>query len=202
MILSILFLFLFTAAACTLLFVLFYFLLPALKNYTTVTGSLIFSEQENTTDSGELLHAGTDNERKRAVVHCSCDRDFEEKRLDYTGIRTCLLFNSVYTTPYDCKWGCIGFGDCRKVCPQQAIEIKNNTAIITELCDGCGRCVDICPKKLISLVPVSQETVSMCNAANNSRTGCKMYRKEQKNIPFEKKSFKFWLSCYKILNRS
>lgn len=48
---------------------------------------------------------------------------------------------------------CIGCGTCTKgVCFVNAIEIKNNRAIISNECRGCGRCVDICPQKSIEII--------------------------------------------------
>ncbi|MCM8762145.1 MAG: 4Fe-4S binding protein, partial [Candidatus Omnitrophica bacterium] len=39
---------------------------------------------------------------------------------------------------------------CVKVCPQQAITLQNNLAVIDyEKCDNCGRCVEECPRKII-----------------------------------------------------
>ena len=72
-------------------------------------------------------------------------------RLEYKGIKSCKLFTSVYETQTDCPLGCVGFGDCIKICPQNAIVLKNNTAIVTSNCCGCGKCVESCPKNLIKL---------------------------------------------------
>ena len=48
---------------------------------------------------------------------------------------------------------CIGCGTCTKgVCFVNAIEIKNNRAIISNECRGCGRCVDICPQKAREII--------------------------------------------------
>lgn len=48
---------------------------------------------------------------------------------------------------------CIGCGTCTMgVCFVNAIEIKNNRAVISNECRGCGRCVDICPQKAIEII--------------------------------------------------
>lgn len=52
-----------------------------------------------------------------------------------------------------CKVGCIACGLCVKNCPQQAIFLKNNVAVIDYTkCNGCGTCVTKCPKKVIHWV--------------------------------------------------
>jgi len=45
---------------------------------------------------------------------------------------------------------CTGCGYCVEVCPQQAITINNDVAVINqELCVDCGTCVAICPVNAI-----------------------------------------------------
>ena len=52
-----------------------------------------------------------------------------------------------------CNVGCIACGLCVKNCPQQAIFLKNNVAVIDYTkCNGCGTCVTKCPKKAIHWV--------------------------------------------------
>lgn len=50
-----------------------------------------------------------------------------------------------------CESGCIGCGLCQKICPQGAIQVKNNLATIDySKCNSCGLCVPVCPRKLIA----------------------------------------------------
>jgi len=47
---------------------------------------------------------------------------------------------------------CIGCRSCRKVCPQEAIDIVEKKAYIkAEDCIGCGECMTSCPEKAIDL---------------------------------------------------
>ncbi len=49
-----------------------------------------------------------------------------------------------------CSVGCIGCGICVKNCPNQAISVVDNHAVIDyEKCIGCGICAEKCPKKII-----------------------------------------------------
>ena len=50
-----------------------------------------------------------------------------------------------------CKAGCIGCTKCSKVCPEGAITMENNLAVVDpEKCTGCGTCVDACPTKCMT----------------------------------------------------
>jgi NAD-dependent dihydropyrimidine dehydrogenase PreA subunit len=54
------------------------------------------------------------------------------------------------------KIKCTGCGNCVDVCPQQAITINNDVAVVNEeLCVECGTCVSICPVNAIhEIAPV------------------------------------------------
>ena len=50
-----------------------------------------------------------------------------------------------------CTNGCIGCKLCEKNCPQGAVKVVNNCAVIDhELCIDCGVCAEKCPKKVIT----------------------------------------------------
>lgn len=49
-----------------------------------------------------------------------------------------------------CSRGCIACKRCEKECPENAIVVENNLAVIDyEKCTGCGRCAEVCPVKCI-----------------------------------------------------
>ena len=49
-----------------------------------------------------------------------------------------------------CKIGCIACKICEKNCPEEAIKVINNTAIIDyDKCTNCGNCVEKCPRHII-----------------------------------------------------
>lgn len=204
MILRILLVVLFILISSFVLYFIYGVFIPAVKSQTVESKDPLFSEVElnYVVNNSENKVSVSD---KVAVILCNPERSFDKERLSYNGIKSCILFHSIYETPNDCKFGCIGFGDCINKCPQEAITIKNGTAIITKNCCGCGECLTSCPKGLIKLydrkVFKDNAEFVFCNAGDNSLTSCSMCQKSQKvKIP-EQKNFKFWKSCYKILNR-
>lgn len=66
-----------------------------------------------------------DISRKVAVVLCNggdkCKDDFL-----YSGIESCSYAKKFFGGQKKCKYGCLGFGDCVKVCPFGAIYINEN----------------------------------------------------------------------------
>ena len=49
-----------------------------------------------------------------------------------------------------CADGCIACGLCKKACPNGAVSLAGNCAVIDyDKCDACGKCVDTCPRHLI-----------------------------------------------------
>ena len=188
MIFSFVFLFLILLAASGLLFFFFEFFVPALKlRYDGVEELLSTEEYLN-----EEELAISDKKRKEAEefsracenakipVFASVDskviddeKNLLERRIIYRGEKSCKLFFDNYSSEFkniDC---CIGFGDCQRVCPQEAIVIHNGVAKITSTCNGCGKFVEVCPESLISLT------------------------NEKPSLP--KGDFKFWNTCYKII---
>ncbi|MBA7508829.1 Na(+)-translocating ferredoxin:NAD(+) oxidoreductase complex subunit B [subsurface metagenome] len=100
---------------------------------------------------------------KKAVVHCYGNSDVIG---DYSGIKTCRAATELLDGYKRCPYGCLGFGDCVAVCPNDAISIdkKRKVAVIDpDKCTGCGLCVSKCPKNIIHLVPADTNIVYLCS---------------------------------------
>ena len=99
-----------------------------------------------------------------AVVHCRGTCEVTSKKMDYHGIETCSAAKLLYGGAGQCTYGCMGLGDCAKVCQYGAICIENGIAHVdTRKCVGCGACTKVCPNHVISIQPVSAPVTVMCN---------------------------------------
>ena len=89
-----------------------------------------------------------------AVVHCRGNHQTAVDKLDYFGIESCNMAIQVFGGPKACANGCLGFGDCVRECPFDAITVCDGVARVNPaLCHACKKCIAVCPKHLISLVP-------------------------------------------------
>lgn len=184
-----------------LLFFIFRMLIPSIKSDSMSNEDNLFSKEEIIAATGEPEFKQYDTGLK-AVVLCSPERKFTNKRVNYKGKKDCSLFKSIYSTEYDCTWSCSGFGNCVTACPRQAIFINNSTAVVDRsLCNGCGLCVSSCPKHLIELIPATQTICEHCKADPSEKNTCSMYCKEIKTDFSNRKNYEFWKKCYKILTR-
>ena len=87
--------------------------------------------------------------QKSAIVLCCGDK--QQKKMNYAGIKTCAAAKELFCGEAACTAGCMGYGDCKAVCPFGAVCLENNLARInTRLCTGCGLCIKACPNNIIS----------------------------------------------------
>ena len=103
-------------------------------------------------------------ERKVAFVACKGTCDVTKNQGNYYGFKDCrsAVLSGLNVT--DCTWGCLGFGSCAEVCPEQAISVRNGVAVVNQSrCVSCGLCVKTCPRGLISLIPVSKTVRVQCS---------------------------------------
>lgn len=123
-----------------------------------------------------------------AFVHCNGDCHVASEKAVCEGIASCKAQAMLYRGSKSCGYGCLGCGDCAKVCLSQAICITNGVAKVdTRRCVGCGLCAKECPKKIISMVPQEAATVVYCSskdkgadarkACQNACIGCKKCEK-------------------------
>lgn len=90
-----------------------------------------------------------------AAVLCRGNRHNAEDKLSYVGVKSCKMAAQLFGGPKSCTHGCVGFGDCAKVCPYNAIQICDGIARINPLlCRACGMCLRECPKDSITMLPL------------------------------------------------
>jgi len=101
-----------------------------------------------------------------AFVKCqgSCDR--APVQYDYAGSKSCTMQKFVPAGgAKKCADGCLGGGDCVRVCDEGAIKIIDGIAHVDEnICKGCGMCAKVCPKGVIEIVPKSSRVRVACSS--------------------------------------
>ncbi len=110
-------------------------------------------------------------EKKVAYVKCDGTREKRETKYNYFGIDSCAYASRMPgSSPYSCKYGCLGYGSCAKACDQRAIRIIDRKAVVDEsLCVACGKCIKVCPHNLIELVPVSAKQRVQCSSLSKGK---------------------------------
>ena len=131
---------------------------------------------------GEIMgvEAGA-TESMVAVVRCAGDKDNAIDKYKYFGVKTCTASNIVGGGHKACQYGCVGFGDCVKVCSFDALHIGPGglPVVNDENCTGCGLCVAACPKNIMDMIPASAQIYLACSSqdmgkdvSNVCKVGC------------------------------
>ncbi len=110
--------------------------------------------------------------RKVALVRCSGYKGVDDSGKEtgaklkgqYEGFKDCLAASKVGGRgPLVCKYGCLGFGNCTKVCKYNAIHIVDGVAKVdSEKCVGCMSCAAACPRQLIVPVEFDKHVLIAC----------------------------------------
>lgn len=91
-------------------------------------------------------------EPRVAMVMCHGSSGVAKKIMEQDRIHTCKAANQFYGGQWACASGCLGLGDCSRVCAYDAIRVIDGLAHIDrEKCVGCGMCVKTCPKQIIEI---------------------------------------------------
>lgn len=109
-------------------------------------------------------------EKKVARVLCQGECGIAKERYIYDGYQSCAVAASLAGGPKDCRFACIGLGDCQDKCAFNAISMKNGIAVIDPAkCTSCGACVGACPRSVIKIMPVAQNVIVRCRNTDNGR---------------------------------
>ena len=116
------------------------------------------------------VDAGASEERQVARVRCQGIKGVAKERYTYDGYRSCAVAAGIAGGPKDCRFACIGLGDCMDHCAFGAITMQDGVAHIDEeKCTACGACVEACPRSVIELLPVSQSVIVRCRNSDVAR---------------------------------
>ena len=124
-----------------------------------------------------------------AVVLCSGDCKASQSKFEFQGVQSCKAANRFYNGSEVCAHGCLGLGDCAKVCPNDAISVVDGLARVDKSkCIGCGLCTKVCPDNLIILRDIDKQYDVCCSstdpgkvvraACKNGCIGCKICEKK------------------------
>ncbi len=150
------------------------------------------AKMEGASAIAELM-GGKVEETVEMVAHIRCQGtdDFANKKYIYYGMNDCLAASRLLGGYMTCQYGCLGFGNCIKKCPHNAISVENGVAVVDrDACVGCGICLEACPKNVIEMVPRASKILVNCSnkdkgartreACNVGCIGCKIC---EKNCP-------------------
>jgi ferredoxin len=108
-----------------------------------------------------------------AVLACQGSKDIAPLKGQYTGLTTCRGAQISLSGIKLCAWGCIGFGDCVKVCKFGAISMGSDglPTIDRRKCTGCKACVTECPKGIICMAPKdARAALALCSNRNTIKS--------------------------------
>lgn len=113
--------------------------------------------------------------KKIARVHCRGNNQAAPQRGNYLGITTCYASHLVGGNK-KCSYGCLGFGDCVKACPFEAMYMSEEglPVVIEEKCTACGICVDVCPRNIMELHPAEQNIIVFCRSEDRGAVARKV----------------------------
>ena len=129
------------------------------------------------------------SEKMTAVVRCNGTAENCGKKSEYKGLSTCAAAAAVNGGDKLCPNACLGYGDCERACPFDAIRVVNSVAVVdSEKCTACKTCVSVCPRGVISMMPKEKrKAVTVCSNTQSgavsrkqcavSCVGCKMCEK-------------------------
>lgn len=105
-----------------------------------------------------------------AHVFCRGSCEHTAARVEYHVIQSCAAARLLYGGPGQCVHGCLGYGDCAAVCPQDAIGLVQGLATVDSgRCLGCGQCAAVCPAGVIRCIPADQPTVVSCSSPDRGK---------------------------------
>lgn len=85
------------------------------------------------------------------------------RRFEYSGLLSCSAVSRVAGGDLICPFGCLGYGDCARACPFDAIELGDRRLPLIDLekCTGCEVCVSQCLRSKTGLLTMKSAEISV-----------------------------------------
>jgi len=116
-----------------------------------------------------------------ARIMCQGGRSKSTKRFKYEGVQDCRAAILAGGGDKACRYGCLGYGTCSRVCPFGAITMTADNLPFVDItkCTGCRKCEAACPTKVIEVLPASRQVLVTCHSKDkggdtrkNCQVGC------------------------------
>lgn len=133
-------------------------------------GKCTVSSPAAVTQIANYLGVNAGSEEKRvARLACAGGVNVARNHAKYAGLETCRGAALIHGGGKGCSWGCLGLGDCERVCEFDAIHMNEHSLpVVSESkCTACGDCVEVCPKQLFSIHVVSHRLWVACKNLQN-----------------------------------
>lgn len=141
---------------------------------------------------GEIVGKTADDiARKAAVVACCGHSEATGEKYEYAGTKSCAACAPFYGGNGDCRFACLGFGDCVNACQFGAVSLQNGVAVVDNAkCTGCMMCAAACPKGIIQEKGQQDAFVVQCSNRDPGKktrmvckNGCIACKICEKNCP-------------------
>jgi Na+-translocating ferredoxin:NAD+ oxidoreductase RNF subunit RnfB len=116
-----------------------------------------------------------------ARIMCQGGWSRSVKKFKYEGVPDCRAVILASGGDKACRYGCLGYGTCSRVCPFGAITMTEDHLPYVDItkCTGCRKCEQACPTKVIEVLPASRQVLVACHSKDkgvdtrkNCHVGC------------------------------
>lgn len=137
------------------------------------TNGCVAGGADCTTKISEILgKAGIELKPQIAVLACHGTKECAADKGIYKGVQTCAGAQLVMNGTKKCAFGCIGLGDCVKVCPFGALSMGSEGLPVVDKskCVACGKCSKACPKHLFKIMDADTKgPVALCSNKSDNK---------------------------------
>jgi Na+-translocating ferredoxin:NAD+ oxidoreductase RNF subunit RnfB len=107
--------------------------------------------------------------RKVAVLKCGGAIGKAAIEAEYEGVEDCRAAMLLGGGGKTCRYSCVGYSTCEKVCPFDAIVMDNDglPVVDPDKCTACNKCVVACPRDVLVLEPVEHQVIVRCSSPDS-----------------------------------